>query len=109
MHQADAQQHQHPTPVDPQAVLPAPQQALELQREASAEQEGEQRVELAVHQQVVETVLPLIHDRPGPLQALGVRHHAPARPVQDVGEQDAEQREAAQRINDSQSVLAARG
>ena len=109
MHQADAEQHQRAAAIDPQAVLPASQQALELQREAGAEQERKDRVELAVHEQVVQAVLPQVAGGAAPGHALRVGDHAPAGPVQDVGEQDAEQGEAAQGIDDVEALVAGDG
>ena len=100
MHKADKQQHRHAAIEDTEAIGTTPCSIGDDDREAHAEQEREQRVELAIDQQIEQPVAPSVERgcRQGDL--LLVAEERPQRELGEVSQGYSQQRKAPQCIED---------
>ena len=100
VHKANEQQHRHAAIEDAEAIGTTPRGIGNDDRKAHAEQEREQRVELAIDQQIEQPVAPSVERgcRQGGLRL--VAEERPQRELGEVGKHNAQQRKASQCIED---------
>ena len=108
MRQANAEQGQRTPPVQAREGAPRGFGALRHQREAHAEQQREQRVELALHQEIDQRVGPGIGPAKIRVQAAACAEHRAGEGLQ-VHQQDAQQGEAADDVQHMQSLRLGHG